>query len=217
MRKNTPEEAAAAKARVNVLRVAYRNKPEYKAKQAARDAARYACPERKAARLAYHAARRATPEFKVAQKVWDAARFTCPERKAARVVYEATRSATPEVKAARAAYQAAYRATILGNLLNRLRCRTASAFRAKGFKKSSKTSEILGCDWAALKAHIEAKFTEGMTWENRVEWHIDHRVPLVSANDEESILKLCHYSNLQPLWKKDNQSKGSKMPFPIAA
>lgn len=56
-----------------------------------------------------------------------------------------------------------------------------------------------------------------MSWGNRHLWHIDHIIPLASAKDEESIINLCHYTNLQPLWKKDNQSKGSKMPFSIAA
>ena len=30
-------------------------------------------------------------------------------------------------------------------------------------------------------------------------WDFDHKIPLSSANTEEEIIKLCHYTNLQPL------------------
>ena len=63
-----------------------------------------------------------------------------------------------------------------------------------------------------MKEYIEQKFTEGMCW-NLVgkEIHIDHIIPLSSANTEEDIYKLCHYTNLQPLWAKDNLSKSNKI------
>jgi hypothetical protein len=51
-----------------------------------------------------------------------------------------------------------------------------------------------------------------MSWENRSEWHIDHIVPLSSAKSEAEIIFLNHYSNLQPLWAKDNIQKSNKMP-----
>jgi hypothetical protein len=51
-----------------------------------------------------------------------------------------------------------------------------------------------------------------MTWENRGEWHVDHIIPFASAKTEEDIVRLAHYTNLQPLWAKENLEKGDKMP-----
>lgn len=80
----------------------------------------------------------------------------------------------------------------------------------RGSQKPSKTSEMLGCDWETLKLHIESKFKNGMTWENRSEWHIDHIIPLDSAVTDEDVERLCHYTNLQPLWASENIAKGAK-------
>lgn len=88
-----------------------------------------------------------------------------------------------------------------------LRSRTQAAFRREGYSKDTKTQEMLGVDWQICKAHIEKQFTKGMNWENQGEWHIDHIIPLASANTEEELKKLCHYSNLQPLWGEENLSK----------
>ena len=92
-----------------------------------------------------------------------------------------------------------------------LRGRTWKAFKNKGYSKTSRTREMLGVDWEVAKAHIERQFTKGMNWDNYGEWHIDHIIPLASANNKEELMKLCHYSNLQPLWAEDNLSKNDKI------
>lgn len=94
-----------------------------------------------------------------------------------------------------------------------LRSRTYKAFKIKNWKKTSKTSEMLGCNPETAFSHIESQFIEGMSWENHglYGWHIDHIVPLSSAKNEEELMKLCHYTNLQPLWAKDNLRKGDKI------
>jgi hypothetical protein len=96
-------------------------------------------------------------------------------------------------------------------LKSRLKVRTASIFRRKSIGKRHNTVDILGCDWEKLKHFIESKFVEGMDWLNRDQWHIDHIVPLASANTEDRLIELCHYTNLQPLWASKNMSKGSKI------
>ena len=92
-----------------------------------------------------------------------------------------------------------------------VRNRIFYAVRDKGFKKGAKTAEMLGCEWSVLRDHLESQFRDGMTWSNYGDWHIDHIVPLASANSEAELIRLCHYKNLQPLWATDNIRKGAKI------
>ena len=80
----------------------------------------------------------------------------------------------------------------------------------KGNIKTSSTEEYLGCSFEEFKQHLESKFIEGMSWDNRPEWHIDHIIPISSAKNIEEAQKLSHYTNLRPLWASDNISKGKK-------
>ena len=82
---------------------------------------------------------------------------------------------------------------------------------SRTFKKSDRTEVILGCKIEEFINHISKKFTEGMTLENHGEWHIDHIIPLATAKTKEDVILLNHYTNLQPLWAKDNLSKGAKV------
>lgn len=95
-------------------------------------------------------------------------------------------------------------------LKNLIRKRIHIFLKTKNITKSNKTFEIVGCSPDELKKYLENKFTEGMTWKNQGEWHIDHIIPLSSANTNEKIYELCYYTNLQPLWAEDNLKKGSK-------
>ena len=84
----------------------------------------------------------------------------------------------------------------------------------KGNRKAGPTMELIGCTVAELWLHLESKFEPGMTRENhgRFGWHIDHKKPCCAfdLSDLEQ-QKICfHYSNLQPLWAKDNLEKGGK-------
>lgn len=79
-----------------------------------------------------------------------------------------------------------------------------------GYVKNSRTNEILGCLYEEFKLHIESLFIDEMSWENYGEWHFDHKVPISWAKTEEEVYKLNHYTNFQPLWARDNLSKGNK-------
>lgn len=97
-------------------------------------------------------------------------------------------------------------------LAKRLRGRLNDFLKNKNFTKTLGFQEYIGCSQADLVKHIESLFQPGMTWDNYnyETWHIDHREPLSSANDEEEMYGLCHYSNLQPMWAKENIKKNNK-------
>ena len=44
--------------------------------------------------------------------------------------------------------------------------------------KEMSSTEYLGCNIETFKQHIEQELTEGMSWENYGECHIDHKIPL---------------------------------------
>ena len=88
------------------------------------------------------------------------------------------------------------------------------SIKISGHTKKNKTTEILGCNIREFKIYIESKFENWMTWKNRglyngefnYGWDIDHIIPLSSANSEEEIIRLNHYTNLQPLCSKINRN-----------
>ena len=98
-------------------------------------------------------------------------------------------------------------------LAKRVRTRIREALRDRRLKKSQKSADIVGCGWGELRAHLESKFTKGMTWDNMNLWHVDHIIPLATAKTEAQVLALCHYSNLQPLWAVENLSKSAKLNY----
>lgn len=85
---------------------------------------------------------------------------------------------------------------------------------AKKNTRLSGTLKYLGCSLQELKEHLSSKFTQGMSWDNHGEWHIDHIVPLASADlmNENDLRRVCHYTNLQPLWAADNIRKHDSIP-----
>jgi hypothetical protein len=90
-----------------------------------------------------------------------------------------------------------------------LRSRLNKAIRFQW--KSGSAVSNLGCSIEMFKTYLESKFQPGMTWDNygKNGWHIDHIMPLCRFNLEDmlELRKACHYSNLQPLWAKDNLEK----------
>lgn len=69
-------------------------------------------------------------------------------------------------------------------------------------------AQALGCTHEGLAKYIEERFTEGMERSKYGQWEVDHIVPLSAASKHSDLVQLCHYNNLQPLWKRDNLFKG---------
>lgn len=98
--------------------------------------------------------------------------------------------------------------------LQGLRSRMSYALRSQSTKKSARSVELIGCTGADLVRHLESQFLEGMSWQNRNEWHIDHIIPVSAFNltTEEGQQAAFHYTNLRPLWAHDNRVKSCKPP-----
>lgn len=96
----------------------------------------------------------------------------------------------------------------------RLRKSIRESFRRRGKRKDGhRTHSILGAEIHVVYEHFESLFVDGMSWENMGKWHIDHIIPLSTAITEEDVIRLCHYTNLQPLWAEDNLKKSNKLDW----
>ena len=97
-----------------------------------------------------------------------------------------------------------------------LRGRLHKALTRASALKSGKTMELIGCTVAYLKAHLEAQFTDGMTWGNYGHgddlWSVDHRIPCAAYDltDPEQQRACFNFSNLQPMWHPENVAKGAR-------
>ena len=92
-----------------------------------------------------------------------------------------------------------------------MRNRIGFYLKKTDIRKKNTTFEVVGCSPQQLKIFLEQKFIDGMSWDNQGKWHIDHIIPLSSAKTEEELYKLCHFTNLQPMWASDNIKKGAKI------
>jgi len=84
--------------------------------------------------------------------------------------------------------------------------------RGNDASKCDCSLNLLGEDIKTIKAHMEERFQEGMTWDNYGKWHVDHIRPCASFDltIEENQRRCFHYTNLQPLWAIDNMRKAAK-------
>lgn len=106
-----------------------------------------------------------------------------------------------------------------------MRNRVKGLFRERGFRKNSKTEEILGISFSGFKDYIESLFEPWVNWENRgglnitaadigKKWDLEHSIPLSSAKTEEDLLNLCHYTNIRPMCSYTNRHiKGDKLDW----
>lgn len=93
-----------------------------------------------------------------------------------------------------------------------------TCLRNRNIKKIDKFINLLGCSIEYFQTHIQKQFKLGMAWENYgyYGWHIDHILPCDSFDlKKESEQRKCfHYTNLRPLWARENFLKGAKIITP---
>ena len=133
------------------------------------------------------------------------------KRKQSRAAYVAANTETIRAKARnylakRLATDASYRTRV------RLRARFQKA-KKKIVGESKRTMQYVGCSVPQVREWLSSQFDQGMSWNNFGEWQIDHVLP-VSLFDlaQKDACRVCfHWTNLQPLWKKDNLKKSNKL------
>lgn len=97
-----------------------------------------------------------------------------------------------------------------------VRTRTAvwQLLKERNINKTNKTFALLGYTIEELMVHLEKQFTEGMSWDNYGEWHVDHKKPMTlfefTSTDDEGFKQCWSLDNLQPLWELENLSKGTR-------
>lgn len=77
--------------------------------------------------------------------------------------------------------------------------------------KSGSVFVTLGYTPFELKRHIERQFLDGMTWDNRSAWQVDHIIPISTASTEADVYALNQLSNLRPMWSAENSRKRNKV------
>lgn len=104
-------------------------------------------------------------------------------------------------------YRNKYQSDTLFRLKKNIKNLIGNSLRNNKFKKLSKTEQILGCTYEEFMLYLESKFESWMSWDNRglydgtpnYGWDIDHIIPLDTATCEADLIRLNHYTNLQPL------------------
>jgi len=84
----------------------------------------------------------------------------------------------------------------------------------KGHHKQNTVLSYIGCDVEFLKNWLSTQFKEGMSWENHGSvWHVDHIIPcsVFDFSNEDELTKCWNYTNLRPLFVKENLAKSDKI------
>jgi len=102
-------------------------------------------------------------------------------------------------------------------LIANFRTAIYQVLKENNVEKNKHYFDILRYTPEELISHLENLFTDGMTWENYGEWHVDHRIPISSFNfesvDDDSFTKCWSLDNLQPMWGTENIVKGNNIIY----
>jgi hypothetical protein len=83
-----------------------------------------------------------------------------------------------------------------------------NSLRDLGKRKKGKTIDLLGYSAIQLKEHLESLFTDGMTWDNYGEWHVDHIKQIISFDKNTHTSIVNALSNLRPMWATTREING---------
>ena len=108
-----------------------------------------------------------------------------------------------------------YKTDKMYKLKKQLRNCIYNSFKKKNYYKKEHTKSIIGCEYNFFISHLLQTYKNnyGIEWDGVEPVHIDHIIPLATTNDEQGIIRLCHYTNLQLLKAKDNLVKSSKLNY----
>jgi hypothetical protein len=102
-------------------------------------------------------------------------------------------------------------------LISNFRTAIYQVLKENNVEKNKHYFDILKYTPEELISHLEKQFTDSMKWENYGEWHVDHRMPISSfvfeSVDDDSFMKCWSLDNLQPMWGKENITKGDKIIY----
>lgn len=98
-------------------------------------------------------------------------------------------------------------------IVQNLRARVRRVLCSKNSNAMNVHLPLIGCPPDRLKGWLEAQFCEGMNWDNFGNWHLDHVVPCSYFDMFEPCnqYRCFHYKNYQPVWKRDNEKKGTQL------
>jgi hypothetical protein len=103
----------------------------------------------------------------------------------------------------------------LYKLISNFRTAIYQVLKESRVDKNQSYFDVLQYTPKELISHLEKLFTNGMTWENYGEWHVDHKLPITSFNvqemGDEEFMKCWLLDNLQPLWGDENIRKSNKI------
>jgi len=103
----------------------------------------------------------------------------------------------------------------LYKLISNFRTAIYQVLKENNVEKNGHYFDILGYTPEELIVHLENQFTEGMTWDNYGEFHVDHKLPISSFNIKEigdkEFMKCWSLDNLQPMWGEENIRKSNKI------
>jgi hypothetical protein len=103
----------------------------------------------------------------------------------------------------------------LYKLISNFRTAIYQVLKENRVDKNQSYFDVLQYTPEQLIVHLEKQFTEGITWENYGEWHVDHKQPISSFNIQEmgdsEFMKCWSLENLQPMWGEENIRKSNKI------